>query len=87
MKTIQKPFRLFFVLLLSAMMVLAMIPPLAVSAEPYEYTIPDGQTVDLSSLPSSADVKLAGSAVILIDCNKTLNSITYTGKNYATDTE
>ena len=86
MKTIQKPFRLFFVLLLSAMMVLAMIPPLAVSAEPSEYTIPDGQTVDLSSLPSSADVKLAGSAVILIDCNKTLNSITYTGKNYTTDT-
>lgn len=86
MKTIQKPFRLFFVLLLSAMMVQAMIPPLAVSAEPSEYTIPDGQTVDLSSLPSSADVKLAGSAVILIDCNKTLNSITYTGKNYTTDT-
>ncbi|MBQ3390487.1 MAG: S-layer homology domain-containing protein [Firmicutes bacterium] len=86
MRTIPKPFRLFFVLLLSVLMVAAAIPPLTVFADPAEYTIPAGQTINLSSIPDTADVKLAGSATIRIDCTKTLNSIEYAGSNYKTDT-
>ena len=86
MRTIPKPFRFFFVLLLSVMMVAAMIPPLAVSAEPTEYVIPSGLSVNLSSIPDGADVKLAGNAAIRIDCTKTINSITYTGSDPASDT-
>ena len=86
MRTFPKPFRLFFALLLSVMLTAAAIPPLTVFAEPAEYTIPAGQTIILSSIPDTADVKLAGSATIRIDCNKTLNSITYAGSNYKADT-
>ena len=68
------------------MMVLAMIPPLAVSAEPSEYTIPGGQTILLSSIPDGADVNVSGNSTLRIDCKKTLNSITYNGSNYTSDT-